>query len=35
MLTLMTQGEADVTLGKTVPEERVFQELRSQVTSAE
>ena len=35
MLKLMAQGEADVTSGKTVPQERVFQEFRSRVTAAE
>ena len=35
MLKLMAQGEADVIVGKTVPQEWVFEELRSRVTTAE
>ena len=35
MLKLMAQGDADVMSGKTVPQERVFQELGSRVTAAE
>ena len=32
MLKLLAQGEADVTAGRTTPQDRVFEEIRSRLT---
>lgn len=34
MLKLMVQGEADVTMGRTTPQDRVFDGIRSRLTAS-
>ena len=35
MLKLLAQGEADVTAGRTIPQERVFEDVRARLASAD